>query len=163
MPSIKVDLALENFWDGSVQKRKITIAQNNDDSILVQSDTEYTLNIRLRRIHYSRTLEAHCPMFQKGKDESWFLILGEIRNKELLALKRVSSVNNQHRYHQLQFTTPRHLGKSHSHNSHIFLVRFLLKIWKFISGPTELTFYLISDCYIGLDQQYSICLNVAND
>lgn len=104
-------MALESFKDVNVEKRKITLTHNDDDYILVQSDTEYTLNIGLKRIYHSRTLKAHCPMFQKGKDESWFLILGDVHNKELLALKRVSGVNSQHRYHQLQFTTPRHLGK----------------------------------------------------
>lgn len=50
-------------------------------------------------------------MFLKGKDESWFLVLGDIRNKELWALKRVSGINSQQKYHQLQFTTPDCLGK----------------------------------------------------
>lgn len=50
-------------------------------------------------------------MFLKGKDESWFLILGDIQNRELWALKRVSGINSQQKYHQLQFTAPNSLGK----------------------------------------------------
>jgi len=111
----------------------------------------------------SKTLKAHCPMFLKGKDESWFLVLGNIQNRELWALKRVSSINSQQRCHQLQFTTPDSLGKlinlsiARISYFHEFLE---IKIWSFILGPTKLTFYLISDCYMGLDQQYSICLDV---
>lgn len=113
-----IDLALESSLD---VMEKIPLMHGNDP-ILVQSDTEYTLHIGLKRIHYSRTLKAHCPMFQKGKDESWFLILGNINNKELLALKRVSGVNSQQRCHQLQFTTPCHLGKKSFAYLRIFLV-----------------------------------------
>ncbi|KYQ56449.1 Activating signal cointegrator 1 complex subunit 3 [Trachymyrmex zeteki] len=136
MPIISVDLMLENSWDINVEKRKIMLKANNDDSITVRRNEEYTLTIGLKRMNNSKTLKAHCPMFLKGKDESWFLILGDIPNKELWALKRVSGINNQQRYHQLQFTAPNSLGTA------------------------KLTFYLISDCYIGLDQQYSICLDV---
>lgn len=136
MPIISIDLMLENSWDENNAEKKIILKLHNDDSITVRRNEEYTLTIGLKRMNNSKTFKAHCPRFLKGKDESWFLILGDIQNRELWALKRVSGINNQQRYHQLQFTTPDSLG--------------LMK----------LTFYLISDCYIGLDQQYSICLDV---
>ncbi|XP_036144237.1 activating signal cointegrator 1 complex subunit 3 isoform X2 [Monomorium pharaonis] len=135
MPIISVDLTLESSWDSNLKKR-ITLKSDNDDSIAVQKNEDYTLTIGLKRTNNSRTLKVHCPMFLKGKNESWFLILGDIQNRELWALKRVSSINNQQSYHQMQFTAPNSLG------------------------PTKLTFYLISDCYMGLDQQYSIYLDV---
>jgi len=133
MPIIAVDLMLESHWDANVEKKRIT---RYDDSVAVQRNEEYTLTIGLKRMNHSKTLKAHCPMFLKGKDESWFLVLGDIQNRELWALKRISGINSQQRYHQLQFTAPNSLGL------------------------TKLTFYLISDCYMGLDQQYNICLDV---
>ncbi|XP_025075139.1 activating signal cointegrator 1 complex subunit 3 [Pogonomyrmex barbatus] len=139
MPRISIDLTLENSTnirrDVNVEE-KIMLKRNNDDFINVRRNEEYTLIIGLKRMNNSKTLKAYCPLFLKGKDESWFLILGDIQKAELWALKRISGINSQQKYHQLQFTTPNSLG------------------------PTKLTFYLISDCYIGLDQQYSIYLNV---
>lgn len=154
---------LENSWDENNAEKKIILKLHNDDSITVRRNEEYTLTIGLKRMNNSKTFKAHCPRFLKGKDESWFLILGDIQNRELWALKRVSGINNQQRYHQLQFTTPDSLGKlinlsitCVSYPYEFFKIRF----WIFISGLMKLTFYLISDCYIGLDQQYSICLDV---
>lgn len=111
MPIISVDLMLESSWNIDAGKKKIILKDNNFDSMIVQRNEEYTLIIGLKRLNNSKTLKAHCPMFLKGKDESWFLILGDIQNKELWALKRVSGVNSQQRYHQLQFTAPNNLGK----------------------------------------------------
>lgn len=107
---ISVDLMLESP-DFDAGKKKIILKKNNVDSVIVRPNEEYTLTVGLRRINNSKTLKAHSPMFLKGKDESWFLILGDIQNKELWALKRVSGINSQQRYHQLQFTTPSSLGK----------------------------------------------------
>jgi len=111
MPIISVDLMLENSWDINIENRKIMLKSNNDDFIAVRRNEEYTLTIGLKRMNNSKVLKAYCPMFLKGKDESWFLILGDIQNKELWALKRVSGINNQQKYHQLQFTAPNSLGK----------------------------------------------------
>jgi len=101
---------LENSWDVNIEK-KIMLKPNNDDFIAVRRNEEYTLIIGLKRMNNSKTLKAHCPMFLKGKDENWFLVLGDIQNRELWALKRISGINNQQRYHQLQFTAPNNLGK----------------------------------------------------
>ena len=75
--------------------------------------------------------------FPKPKDEGWFLILGCVEDKELLALKRVApsrgrGVNQQ----QLSFYTPE------------------------AGGRVVYTLYVVSDCYLGLDQMYELCLDV---
>lgn len=165
MPVVSIDLTLENNENAEASKKKIILRRNNDDLIDVQRDEYYTLTVGLTRRNHSKSLKAHSPMFLKGKDESWFLILGDTRNEELWALKRVSGINSQQRYHQLQFRTPDNFGKvnqlpySQKYNSSRTCIS--LKSYEFcFTGPVKLTFYLISDCYIGLDQQYSICLNV---
>lgn len=113
LPIISVDLILESSCVSveNVNVEKIMLKPNNDNSVAVQRNKEYTLTIRLKRMNNSKSLKAHCPMFLKGKDESWFLILGDIQNRELWALKRVSGINSQQKYHQLQFTAPNSLGK----------------------------------------------------
>lgn len=39
--------------------------------------------------------KAYAPKFPKPKDEGWFLIVGDVDNKELVALKRVSYVRGE--------------------------------------------------------------------
>lgn len=108
---ISVDLILENSWDETNVEKKIMLKPDNDDFVTVRRNEEYTLTIGLKRLNNSKTSKVHCPMFLKGKDESWFLVLGDIQNRELWALKRVSGIKNQQKYHQLQFTSPDSLGK----------------------------------------------------
>ncbi|XP_026299668.1 activating signal cointegrator 1 complex subunit 3 isoform X2 [Apis mellifera] len=140
MPMLCIKLSLESYDednDNNKQKNQIFIPLKSDnlDYINIHKDQDYILNIIMKRKNKSNNLKAHCPLFQKGKDEGWFLILGNVSDKELLVLKRASAINEQRKY-QLQFTAPSKLGQ------------------------TTLTFYLISDCYIGLDQQYDIKINV---
>lgn len=107
---IDIDLTLESFRDDNIERKKIR-SNPNDNRLIVRPGEQCTLNIGLRRTNHSKSLKAYCPMFLKGKDESWFLILGDIENGELWALKRVSAVNNQQRYHQLQFGAPNSSGE----------------------------------------------------
>lgn len=111
MPVVSVDLTLESTMHAEVLSRKIMFKRKNDSPIDVLPNENCTLIVGLRRNNHSKTLKAHSPMFQKGKDEGWFLILGDVSSKELLALKRVSGVNDQQKYHQLQFHVPNRSGK----------------------------------------------------
>uniref|UniRef100_A0A673JLY9 SEC63 domain-containing protein n=1 Tax=Sinocyclocheilus rhinocerous TaxID=307959 RepID=A0A673JLY9_9TELE len=79
--------------------------------------------------------KAQAPCFPKPKDEGWFLVLGEVEKKELLAIKRVGFIRN-HSSVSVAFYTPERTGKC------IY------------------TLYLMSDSYLGLDLQYDILLNV---
>ena len=71
------------------------------------------------------------------KDEGWILVLGEINSGDVIALKRVGLVR-RHQKVSLAFYTPEELGR---------------KIY---------TLYIMSDCYLGLDQQYDIHLEVVD-
>ncbi len=77
----------------------------------------------------------HSPRFPKPKDEGWFLILGEIETKEVLALKRVGFIRGRTNA-QLAFYTPE------------------------TKGRVIYTLYVMSDSYLGLDQQFDVCLDV---
>ena len=77
---------------------------------------------------------AYTPRFPKAKDEGWWVLIGEVDSGELLALKRLGSVRGKTTTN-LAFSTPEEPCR---------------KIY---------TLYLISDCYLGLDQQHDLCLN----
>lgn len=53
---------------------------------------------------------AVAPRFPKLKDEGWFLILGEVDKRELIALKRVGYVRN-HQVVSISFYTPEVPGR----------------------------------------------------
>ena len=73
----------------------------------------------------------HSPRFPKAKPEGWWLLLGNADLKELIAMKRVGP-----------------------HTRHTRLT--------FVAPPTSChviyTLYVISDGYVGLDQQYDLKL-----
>ncbi|KAH3727105.1 hypothetical protein DPMN_053030 [Dreissena polymorpha] len=79
--------------------------------------------------------KAHAPRFPKPKDEGWFLIVGDVQNKELVALKRVPYIRG---------------------NSSVQLSLFMPEK----PGRVIYTVYLMSDSYLGLDQQYDLHLEV---
>lgn len=54
--------------------------------------------------------KAQAPRFPKAKDEGWFLVLGEVDRRELLAVKRVGYVRN-HTAVSMAFYTPERTGK----------------------------------------------------
>ena len=77
---------------------------------------------------------AYTPKFPKAKDEGWWALIGEVDSGELVALKRLGFVRGTTRT-TLAFTAPEEPCR---------------KIY---------SLYLISDCYLGLDQQFQMCLN----
>ena len=79
---------------------------------------------------------AHVPRYGKPKDEGWFLVLGEVDNREVIALKRVGYLRGRNKV-PVAFYTPESPGR------------------------VMYTLYLMSDCYLGMDQQFDICLEVS--
>jgi hypothetical protein len=78
---------------------------------------------------------VYAPQFPKVKEEGWWLVVGHRDSLELLAMKRVSFG-----------------GKS----------SVKLSLPKFTASGTELhtvTLFCLSDCYLGLDQQYDVVLD----
>ncbi|KAF9624190.1 hypothetical protein IFM89_008128 [Coptis chinensis] len=88
------------------------------------------LNIKLEKTNCRQTTSrAYTPRFPKLKEEGWWLVLGNISNSDLYALKRISFSN--------RLTTHMELP----------------------SAPISLQgmkLFLISDCYLGLDQEHSV-------
>lgn len=77
---------------------------------------------------------VQCSRFPKAKDEGWWVVLGEVDGAELFALKRVGFFRDKSRV-SLAFTVPSQ------------------------SCRKILSVYVMSDCYLGLDQQCEMYLN----
>ncbi|RWS31343.1 Activating signal cointegrator 1 complex subunit 3-like protein [Leptotrombidium deliense] len=107
----------------------------------LEADTEYMLTVKCVRqnsgdLSIQRT-KAFAPKFPKKKDECWFLVLGDANTSELSAMKRVGYIASSN-VHNLVFRTPSKAGL------------FIYKL------------YFISDCYLGLDQEYDLNIEIAN-
>uniref|UniRef100_A0A672FSE4 Activating signal cointegrator 1 complex subunit 3 n=1 Tax=Salarias fasciatus TaxID=181472 RepID=A0A672FSE4_SALFA len=146
LPVLDVSLSVKGWWEdsGEQTERRLPAAAGGlrDDGSWtdVHADQEYVLQVALRRVNQGQQRrkqdsKAQAPRFPKVKDEGWFVILGEVERRELLAVKRVGFVRNQSAV-SVAFYTPERTGKC------IYTV------------------YLMSDSYLGLDQQYDVRLNV---
>lgn len=146
LPILNVSLSIKGSWDDAVQPQNevpvpslTTDARDDKRWIKLHADQEYVLQINLHRTQMGyqgkQDSKAMAPRFPKVKDEGWFLILGEVDKKELIALKRTGYVRNRNTV-SVAFYTPETPGKC------IY------------------TLYLMSDSYIGMDQQYDIYLNI---
>ncbi|XP_034936753.1 activating signal cointegrator 1 complex subunit 3 [Chelonus insularis] len=134
LPIIYVRLKLQSSDDDN-EIKIINSSSKQNDYIDVIANHEYTLLIDLRRKNNIGNAKL-ITKFHKSKDEGWFVVIGNAKNSEVLALKRIPIVHKNSKTHQLQFSVPE------------------------LPGRTRLFLYLMSDCYIGLDQQYEIRLNV---
>ncbi|XP_072018769.1 LOW QUALITY PROTEIN: activating signal cointegrator 1 complex subunit 3-like [Amphiura filiformis] len=144
LPVIEVSLSIRGWWadaseeeDRPLHSTYIAGIPKDKDYVAVHADQEYVLQVKLNRLQrqHRPDTKAHAPRFPKSKSEGWWLVLGDVDNKELLALKRVGYVQGRNVV-QLAFYTPETTGRV------IYAV------------------YMMSDCYMGMDQQYSICLDV---
>jgi activating signal cointegrator complex subunit 3 len=135
LPQLRVDLRLA-FSD----KPPLLLQTNTRAEaswITVDADVECTLIINMSRLNrLGRDEKAFAPKFPKQQDESWFLVLGNVEdNQDMVALKRVKTIRGP-TTQQMTFYTPEKRGR------------------------VIMTLYIMSDSYLGLDQQYDIHLEV---
>ncbi|XP_027737256.1 activating signal cointegrator 1 complex subunit 3 [Empidonax traillii] len=146
LPILNVSLSIKGSWDDPVQPQNevpvpslTTDTRDDKKWIKLHADQEYVLQINLQRTQMGyqgkQDSKAVAPRFPKVKDEGWFLILGEVDKKELIALKRTGYVRNRNTV-SVAFYTPETPGKC------IY------------------TLYVMSDSYLGVDQQYDIYLKI---
>ncbi|MCJ8728529.1 hypothetical protein PDJAM_G00005490 [Pangasius djambal] len=146
LPVLEVSLSVKGWWEGCEEQTEralstsVTNIREQSSWLPVHADQEYVLQVSLQRLNAGQQRrkqdsKAQAPRFPKPKDEGWFLVLGEVDKRELLAIKRVGYVRNRN-VTSVAFYTPEQTGKC------IY------------------TLYLMGDSYLGLDQQYDIHLNV---
>nr|ADE77338.1 unknown [Picea sitchensis] len=87
----------------------------------------YLLEIKLRRTKSGS--RAFAPRFPKIKDEAWWLVLGNTKTWELYALKRISF------------------------SDHLTTSMVITPDQMNLEGTKLL---LVSDCYLGFEQQYTV-------
>ena len=104
--------------------------------VKVQQDRQTTLTVGLSRSNRPgrEGIRVHSPRFPKAKDEAWLLVVGNPQTRELLALKRVGGVRGR--------------------------VKHSLVLSPDQAGRQDCVLYVMSDCYLGLDQQFSLPLLV---
>jgi activating signal cointegrator complex subunit 3 len=123
------------------QQQPARAAAATDGGEPSQQEARWSLEVHLaRRGGGGRAAAAPrvvAPLFPKVKQEGWWLVVGHCQSLELLALKRVSFAGKT----TVRLNFPGHTSAGHQvHTASLFLV---------------------SDCYIGLDQQYEVPLDEA--
>ncbi|KAH7549222.1 hypothetical protein JRO89_XS13G0000800 [Xanthoceras sorbifolium] len=111
----------------------------------------FRLNIRLEKTNSRRnTSRAFAPRFPKIKDEAWWLILGNTSTSELYAVKRISFSDRLNTHMELPSSTTT-LQVKQPLQSCAFLPFCL-----FFSNSKGMKLIVVSDCYIGFEQEHSI-------
>lgn len=100
------------------------------------ADEEYVLEVKLSSQSSNRRSQFKANRFGRPVSEGYWLVIGEQATGELLALKRLGGLRGRETRVGLSFFTPEEAGE-------------------FVH-----TLYVISDCYLGLDQQYDFALVV---
>uniref|UniRef100_A0A1B0CDX6 U5 small nuclear ribonucleoprotein 200 kDa helicase n=1 Tax=Lutzomyia longipalpis TaxID=7200 RepID=A0A1B0CDX6_LUTLO len=136
LPLMSVRLTIQGpHLDDPRADREVKQPQTRQTWLEVHAGEEYTLTANFHRMGVKQGSSVYCPKFPKGKDEGWFLTLGCQKDCELIALKRAGFRGSRSTQY-LVFDAPPQPGR------------------------IIYTFYLLSDCLMGLDQQFDIQLEV---
>lgn len=81
---------------------------------------------------------VHAPRFPVDKDENWWVVVGSPKKNQLLCIKRVPVVGVKPLQIKLDFVAP-------------------------APGHYDCTLYLMSDCYLGCDQEFEIEFDVVKE
>jgi pre-mRNA-splicing helicase BRR2 len=120
-PNVDMEFSLENenVTAGAPAYLKIKIEREVDDEEEEEEELDTTV---------------HAPFFPSKKMENWWLVVGEEKTKNLLAIKRITIAKKLET--RLEFVVP-------------------------TPGKQELTLYLMSDSYVGVDQDPSFTVEAA--
>ncbi|KAL0868583.1 hypothetical protein ABMA27_008049 [Loxostege sticticalis] len=129
LPTLDIKLYVRGLWFDCDHEQDKRIAQppSRDMWLPLHADQEYTLVLEMQR-RGGNPNTVLCPRFPRGKNEGWFATLGTVEHGELHALKRVPAKGSA----QITFYTPSQRGR------------------------IIYTIYVLSDSYMGLDQQYDL-------
>jgi pre-mRNA-splicing helicase BRR2 len=105
------------------------------DNDRVRAGRDMMLQVTLERDLEGRTEVGHvdAPRYPKAKEEGWWLVVGDTKTNQLLAIKRVSLQRKSKV--KLEFT-PAEVGKK------------------------TYTLYFMCDSYLGCDQEYTFTIDV---
>ncbi|CAJ0834499.1 14079_t:CDS:10, partial [Entrophospora sp. SA101] len=116
------------------------LIEKSNDSII--ANEEFTFIVSLIRTNNNSNYDGkvYAPHFPKQQYESWYLLIGEPSTDKIVSMKRINNMRNdvsgdRHKV-QMKLTAPEKEGK------YIY------------------TIFLISDGYMGIDQQYNVEITV---
>jgi len=104
----------------------------NEDNIVAESSV--VVNVQLDREREEGTASVHAPLYPKEKQENWWLVIGDLKTRQLLAIKRFV-LQKSHKV-KLDFNAPSEVGQ---HNYKL---------------------YFMCDSYAGCDQEFEFTLDV---
>ncbi|KAG6462956.1 hypothetical protein O3G_MSEX013556 [Manduca sexta] len=133
LPTLGLKFYVRGLWYDAdhEQDKRVTQPPSRDQWLPLHADQEYTLVIEIQR-RGGNPSNVLCPRFPRGKSEGWIVTLGAVDSGELHALKRVPPKGTA----QVTFYTPSQRGR------------------------IIYTVYILSDSYMGLDQQYDLQIEV---
>ncbi|XP_065574248.1 activating signal cointegrator 1 complex subunit 3-like [Artemia franciscana] len=144
LPLLRLEVTLDGIVPDTscISNRPVKFSPSSlldSDWLQVVCNQEYTVNINISRLptNYKKRSDrrhAFAPKFPKPKEEGWYFVLGSVEEKELWALKRSGPLRWAKSAQQLSFAVPSNPG------------RFVVVL------------FMLSDSYLGLDQQYSLHL-----
>jgi len=113
----------------------IELAFEVEDEDEVAAGDSVTVVVTLEREgdEATKVPTVHAPRFPKIKEEGWWLVVGDVKTNALLCIKRIT-LTHKHKV-KLEFTAPD-------------------------AGEYAYTLYLMSDSYLGCDQEYELPLKV---
>jgi pre-mRNA-splicing helicase BRR2 len=113
----------------------VDVSHQVEDADEIASGETVTLHVSLLREgdEEAKVPTVHGPRFPKGKEEGWWLVLGDPANNQLVCIKRISLAAKAKV--KLEFTAPE-------------------------PGSYAYTLFLMSDSYLGCDQEYPVQLEV---
>jgi hypothetical protein len=116
-----------------------TFSLQKNDVIDVDGGDQLTVFIRLTRLRESLSSipAAICPRYPHVKSEGWWCVLGHVGSNTLLGVRRLQMKRNEMKV-KLECSVP---------NS---------------AGNKEIKVFLKSDCYRGIDQEFSFYLKIAS-
>lgn len=143
LPIISMNLTAEDESTNSQQI--IDFIDGKMYSFTADSSVDFKFQLNRRGVN---SLDVHSNRFTKQKDESWILVIGLPEEDVLLASRKLSF--RKQKTVSVKLKMPTKKGLTSLFKSDIVYVFFLL------AGDYMLCIYLMSDSYIGLDQQYLI-------
>ncbi|CAI5478002.1 unnamed protein product [Closterium sp. Yama58-4] len=130
----RLSMAVRVLPSGTADGEKKSVSPSAPAAAAAATGVVVEVSLRRSRPHQPHSLRAYTPFFPKVKEEGWWVVVAAADSPTLLALKRVSFTH--------RLTTRLHVPE-------------------LLSSVKQLSVHLISDCYVGLDQQVTVSTNAA--
>ena len=106
----------------------------DEDEVAAGDAVTVVVSLEREAEETGRVPTVHAPRFPKPKEEGWWLVIGDVKSNVLLCIKRITLQLKAKV--KLEFMAPE-------------------------AGEYAYTLYLMSDSYLGADQEYEMPLKVA--